>query len=48
VNTVAGFLKEKLPSPLAGQIDNVLSGAGGATDKLGGIAGKVGNMFGGS
>ena len=48
VNTVAGFLKEKLPSPLAGQIDNVLSGAGGATDKLGDIAGKVGGIFGGS
>jgi len=49
VNTVAGFLKEKLPAPLAGQIDNVLTGAGGAvTDKLGDVAGKVGGLFGGS
>jgi len=48
VNTVAGFLKEKLPAPLAGQIDNVLSGAGGMTDKLGDVAGKVGGLFGGS
>jgi hypothetical protein len=48
VNTVAGFLKEKLPAPLAGQVDNVLSGAGGMTDKLGDVAGKVGGMFGGS
>jgi len=49
VNTVAGFLKEKLPAPIAGQVDNVLTGAGGAiTDKLGDVAGKVGGIFGGS
>jgi hypothetical protein len=48
VNTVAGFLKEKLPAPLAGQVDNVLSGAGGVTDNLGDVAAKVGNIFGGS
>ena len=48
VNTVAGFLKEKLPAPLAGQVENVLGGAGGVTDKLGDAAAKVGNMFGGS
>ncbi len=48
VNTVAGFLKEKLPAPLAGQVDNVLSGAGGMTDTLGDAAAKVGNIFGGS
>ena len=47
VNMVAGFLKEKLPAPLAGQIDSVLSG-GGMTDKLGDVAGKVGGLFGGS
>ena len=47
VSTVTGFLKEKLPAPIAGQIDNVLSGAGGAvTDKLGEAAAKVGNIFG--
>jgi len=48
VNMVAGFLKERLPAPLAGQIDNVLSGAGGASDMLGDAAAKVGNIFGGS
>jgi hypothetical protein len=49
VTTVTGFLKEKLPAPIAGQIDNVLSGAGGGmTDKLGDAAAKVGNIFGGS
>lgn len=48
VNTVTGFLKEKLPAPIAGQIDNVLSGAGGMGDTLSNAASKVGNMFGGS
>jgi len=46
INTVSGFLKEKLPAPIAGQIDNVLSGAGG--DTLGNAASKIGGMFGGS
>ena len=48
VNVVSNFLKEKLPAPIAGQVDNVLSGAGGMTDKLGDAAAKVGNIFGGS
>jgi len=48
VNMVVGFLKERLPGPLAGQVDNVLSGGGGVTDKLGDAASKVGNIFGGS
>ena len=48
VNTVSGFLKEKLPAPLAGQVDNILGGAGGMTDQLGDVASKVGNIFGGS
>ena len=42
VNVVSNFLKEKLPAPIAGQVDNVLSGAGGMTDKLGDAAAKVG------
>ena len=47
VTTVTGFLKEKLPAPIAGQVDNAISGAGGAVvDKLGDVAGKVGGMFG--
>ena len=49
ITTVAGFLKERLPGPIAGQVDNVLSGAGGGiTDTLGDAASKVGNIFGGS
>ena len=46
INMVSGFLKEKLPAPIAGQVDNVLSG--GVTDTLGGAAAKVGGLFGGS
>ena len=48
VNTVSGFLKEKLPAPLAGQVDNVLSGSGGMSDKLGDAASKLGGIFGSS
>ena len=47
VTTVTGFLKEKLPAPIAGQVDNVISGAGGTVvDKVGDVAAKVGGMFG--
>jgi len=45
VETVVGFLKKKLPAPIASQIDGVLGGvsAKGVEDvgkKLGGILGK--------
>lgn len=47
INTVTGFLKEKLPAPIAGQVDSVISGAGGGVaDKVGDVASKVGGMFG--
>ena len=46
VDTVIGFLKEKLPAPIAGQIDNVVGGGGGIADKAGDIMSKVGGMFG--
>lgn len=45
VETVVNFLKDKLPAPIAGQIDSALSG-GGIADKLGGLAGGLGGMFG--
>lgn len=49
VNTVTGFLKDKLPAPIGGQIDNLISGADGMSDALGDtvgdIASKVGGMF---
>jgi hypothetical protein len=47
ITTVTGFLKEKLPAPIAGQVDNAISGAGGAVvDKVGDLASKVGDLFG--
>jgi hypothetical protein len=47
VNTVVGFLKERLPEPIAAHVDTVLGGGGKASDALGGIAGTLGGMFGG-
>ena len=46
VDTVVGYLKERLPEPIAGHVDSVLSGQapGGGMD---GIAGKLGGIFGG-
>jgi hypothetical protein len=41
VTTVVNFLKEKLPAPLAGQIDSVLAGSA-ASDALKGIGGLFG------
>jgi uncharacterized protein (DUF2267 family) len=42
VETVVNFLKQKLPSPIAGQIDAVLAGgkAGDIAKGLGGLLGK--------
>ena len=51
VETVVGFLKERLPAPLAGQVDNVVAGSagavGGLADKAGDVLGGLGGMFGG-
>ncbi|WP_427913104.1 hypothetical protein ACPWT1_21185 [Ramlibacter sp. MMS24-I3-19] len=44
VQAVAGFLKERLPAPIAAQVENVLgSGAEAATS---GIGASLGGMFG--
>jgi hypothetical protein len=43
VSTVVDFLKNKLPAPIAGQIDNVIGG--GASGAAGDIASKVGGLF---
>lgn len=40
VETVVGFLKDKLPSPIAKQIDSVLSG--NSADLLSGLGGLLG------
>ncbi len=45
VTTVLDFVKDRLPAPLAGQIDNVVSGEGGVGDAVGDIASKVGGLF---
>ena len=44
VTTVLGFLKGRLPEPLAGQLDGLLGGAAGAA---GGLAGTAGDVLGG-
>ncbi len=43
VETVLNYLKDKLPDPIAGQIDNVLGGESGG---LGDLAGGLGGLFG--
>ncbi|HEY6121395.1 MAG TPA: hypothetical protein VIV66_15660 [Pyrinomonadaceae bacterium] len=45
VNTVLGFLKTKLPAPIAGQIDGALGGETGTAGGLGDMAAKVGGIF---
>jgi hypothetical protein len=51
VETVVGFLKDRLPAPIAGHLDGVLGGAagavGGIADKAGDVLGGLGGMFGG-
>jgi hypothetical protein len=53
VSVVTGMLKDKLPAPLAGQIDSLLGaggndgGDGGLMDKAGDLLGGVKGMFGG-
>jgi len=45
VDTVIGFIKEKLPPEVAGQLDGLLSGGGGEAGTSG-ILGKLGGLFG--
>lgn len=51
VETVIGFLKERLPAPIAGQVDGVVAGSaglvGGIADRAGEMLGGLGGMFGG-
>ena len=48
VETVVGFLKDKLPAPVAGQLDGVLGGGagGGLSERAGNLMGGLGGMFG--
>jgi hypothetical protein len=43
VETVLGFLKEKLPEPISGQLEAAVEGNLG---DLGDLAGSVGKLFG--
>ena len=45
VNTVADFLKERVPAPYNNYIDKFMSGEGGGG--FGGFAGGLGGLFGG-
>lgn len=48
VDTVIGFLKERLPSPIAGQVDNVLNSGGGTIANAGdAVMDKAGDLLGG-
>jgi hypothetical protein len=52
VDTVVGFLKTRLPEPVAGHLDGVLGGAagavGGIANTAGDVLGGLGGMFGGN
>jgi hypothetical protein len=45
VATVLGFLKERMPAPLAGELDKIVGGGGGAAE-LGGVADAAKKLFG--
>ena len=51
VETVVGFLKERLPAPIAGHVDRAIAGSagavGGLVGKAGDVIGDLGSMFGG-
>ena len=41
IDTVLGFLKDKLPAPIAGQLDGVLGGSA-ASDTIKSVGGMLG------
>ena len=46
IDTVVGFLKERLPAPIAGHVDSALNAAGGTVvDKASDLIGGIGGMF---
>lgn len=50
IDSVIGFLKEKLPAPIGSQLDSIVSGAGGSTAGGDGLMdkakGAIGNLMG--
>jgi hypothetical protein len=48
VNTVIGFLKDKMPADIGSQVESFVNGgAGSVGDLAGGLKDKIGGMFGG-
>lgn len=48
VETVLGFIKERLPAPIAGQVDNALASHAGAIGTgVDAVADRAGEMLGG-
>jgi uncharacterized protein (DUF2267 family) len=48
VNTVMGFLQERLPASVAGQLENLTKNVGsGVADMAGDVIGGLGGMLGG-
>jgi len=45
VNTVVDFVKDRLPAPIADQIENAMSGEGGIGGTAGDMASKVGGLL---
>ena len=46
VKTALDFLKQKLPAPIAAQIDSLLAGGSGATSSVASVAKGLGGLFG--
>lgn len=44
--TVLGFVKSRLPGPIASQVDGIIGGKGGSSGGLGDIEKDIGGMFG--
>ncbi len=40
IETVLAFLKERLPAPIASQIDGIIGNTGGSSGGLGGLFGR--------
>jgi hypothetical protein len=46
VQTVIGFLKQRLPSPIASQLDGAISGSASQGGMMEGAKDKIGDMLG--
>ncbi len=46
IETMLGFLKEKLPEPLASQVDMLLTSGSGSMDNVNNVVKGLGGLFG--